>query len=219
MKKITLALFALLTAYAGYAQTTVLTKPEAAKLFPDNGGLPYPIRLVYKYADKTGTYYLPLCEKTDEIKDNDTAHWKIKAVNYVSENGGLKKVWELNDNILTAQMEESMWFFTKYTAIKDLDGDGIMDPVIVYGSTGPNGLGDGREKILIYYKGKKVAIRHQNSETDGARETDVDESFYALPAKIQEYVKGIMRKLAAEDNAIFAPNWESMMAKKKTLIN
>lgn len=222
MKQIIFTLFALMTFVNGHSQVKVLTKPEVEQLFPEGVqqqlGLKYPIRIVYKYWDKTGTYYMPLCEEFDGVKEEDSTHWKIKAQNLRYEDGQFVRQWELNDYILTAQMEEDIWFFTKYTNLKDLDGDGVVDPVMVYGSAGANGRSDGRLKILVYYKGKKVAVRHQNSEFDGGRTTEVDKEFYELPEKVQGFVRGLMKRLEEEDKAIFASEWMEKMARKLTYI-
>lgn len=221
MKKIFVALFTLFTAHVVNAQTRILTKPEVDKLFPESVqqqlDLRFPIRVVYNYTDKTGTYYMPFCEKVDGIKEKDTAHAKIRAVNFKYEQGGFVKQWEMNDLVVKDMEEESIWFFTKYTAVKDLDGDGVMDPVVVYGSSAMNGIGDGRMKILIYYKGKKVAVRHQNSEMDEGRHTEVDKEFYGLPEKVQVFVRGLMKRIAEDDNSLFQHDWEQKMIQKKQM--
>lgn len=206
----------------GHSQTKILLKGELDKLFPEDVqqqlGFKSRIRLVYNFTDKNGTYYLPICESFDGVGEDDTTHYKIKAINLKYEGGQFVKQWELNDYILTAQMEESIWFYTKYVTIKDLDGDGETDPLIIYGSTGQNGKSDGRLKILMYYKGKKVAIRHQNSEFDGSRTTEVDKEFYELPEKVQSFVKGMMKRLADDGQVIYASNWVQQMSKKATFI-
>jgi hypothetical protein len=221
MKQIIAVLFALFTWQVVSAQARILTRPEVEQLFPESVQqqleLRFPIRVVYNYTDLTGTYYMPFCEKVDAVKEKDTSHSSIRAVNLKFEQGKFVKQWEMNDMMLKEQEEESIWFFTKYTTVKDLDGDGRMDPVVVYGSSGLNGVGDGRMKILIYYKGKKVAIRHQNSEMDEGRHTEVDKDFYGLPEKVQVFVRGVMRRIAEDDNSLFQHNWEQKMLQQKLL--
>ena len=83
-------------------------------------------------------------------------------------------------------MKHSIWFWTKYCLFEDINKDRLIDPIFVYGTSGDNYTGDGRLKILIYYKDKKIAIRHLNGTIDFERKTKVDQSFYDLPVAIQE---------------------------------
>ncbi len=66
-----------------------------------------------------------------------------------------------------------------------------------------NGTSDGRIKILVYHKGKKRAIRHQNGMIDFDRNTKVDRLFYELPTEIQNRVKEIMINIMKNDQGIF----------------
>ena len=222
MKKIILALFSLLTGSMVYSQAKVLTENEKNKLIVDSVkqqfGLNFPVRLVYSYSDKTGSYYLALCEQFESVLDGDTLTSRIKAVNWSVEKGGFVKKWEMNDFIRNDSSETSIWFWTKYTTIKDIDGDGVAEPVMVYGSSGMNGYEDGRVKILIYYKGQKVGIRHQSSVLDEGRYTDVDAAFYTLPERIQEYVKNLIQVLEKNGLGYFSYQVEEGMKKKKTHI-
>src|SRR6187402_1807255 len=115
---------------------TILSKAETAKIFTDTK---IPVRLAYTYNDNTGKYYLALEESIDSIADkNDTLHYTIKGI-FLQD--GIKKL-ELNDHIISD--ESSIWFWTKFCELKDIDGDGITEPIIVYGSAGMNGTDDGR---------------------------------------------------------------------------
>jgi hypothetical protein len=227
-------IFTLLTAIAcwinSFAQKPpllpeILTGKQVAQLFTDSLRktlkLNFPIFKVYKYSDKAGLYYCILTESQDEITaDKDTLNYHIKALNVKSENGVFHKVWEINDNLLQTKSDEtSIYFATKYTEFKDYDGDGLADPVIIYNTSAANGLDDGRIKIIIYYKGQKVAIRHQNGTLDHERETQVDKSFYELPDPLQKAIKQKMEQMARNNHAIFPAGWQTAMKKKKTLFN
>src|SRR4051812_1305073 len=165
---------------------TILSAKETAAIFTDSikakNGIKSPIRRTYSYSDKTGKYYLALAESIDFIDKDDTLHHTIKGICLLETPEGLVKKWELNDHKRADdgeyEGERSIWFWTKFCEVKDLDGDGIVEPLIVYGSAGLNGIDDGRIKILLYYKGQKTAIRHQNSVLDDGRITDIDAAFY-----------------------------------------
>lgn len=200
------------------AATTTIFSDDIVKQFK----LQHPIRRVYSYHDQSGDYYLALCESIDEITKDDTLHQKIKAVNLKKTENGFVKTWELNDFINSNDLnngEESIWFWTKFCEVKDLDGDGIADPLLVYGSSGMNGYDDGRIKIILNYKGQKIAVRHQNSTMDEGRNIQIDAAFYALPSSIQQHVRALMKTLAEKDFALYPDEYEKAMDKKKLLIN
>ncbi|WP_199136535.1 M949_RS01915 family surface polysaccharide biosynthesis protein [Pedobacter sp. ASV12] len=182
----------------------------------------FPIFRAYTYSDKSGTYYVALSESSDKIKAKDTINNSIKAFNFKADKGVATKKWEINDFKLPdakgATVESSIWFWTKYCEFTDLDGDGLIEPIIVYGTFGNNGYDDGRLKILIYYKGQKTAIRHQNGVLDGERKTQVDLTFYSLPTQVQAHVKELMEKMVKNNHAIFPSKYLDKMAKKTTQI-
>lgn len=202
----------------------ILPRNEIKQIFNDSiknkFGINYNIFKVYKYADMTGKYYVVLTEKTDSVTpDNDTLSLKIKAFYFKTTANGLEKQWEIND--LTIKQtngnsdETSIWFWSKYCEFKDLNNDGMIDPVLVYGTAGKNGTDDGRIKILIIYKGQKNVVRHQNGVLDSDRNTQVDETFYSLPSPIQNYVKSLMQKMVDNGQAIFPYGWQEAMSNKK----
>jgi hypothetical protein len=200
-----------------------LDKVEIDKLFPNNlvktFSINFPIYKVYNYSDITGNYYCILSESRDEINTlRDTINFKIKAVTLKSENESFSKAWEINDQIIDKEVETSIWFWTKYIDFKDYNNDGVIESIIVYGTNGLNGYGDGRIKFIIYNKGNKVAIRHQNSEMDFYRSIQIDQTFYSLPIQLQNSIKQKMKLMEQNNNAIFPSKLESGMKNKKLLI-
>ena len=178
----------------------------------------YSIFRAYEYNDKAGRHYLVLTEngsKDGEHPINDT----IQGFNLTEFNGQLKTDWKLSDFTLKQgnenSEEHSIWFWTKYVSLSDIDNDGLVDPIVIYGTSGINGTDDGRIKILTYYKGAKRAIRHQNGVLDFQRNTQVDSMFYELPLTIQEHVKTLIKKMMDNDHAIFPHGWETAMRNKE----
>jgi hypothetical protein len=169
----------------------------------------YPIFRVYRYTDNSGEFYCVLTESRDSIdNEKDTFNQSVKAINLKFDKGKFQKVWELNDNIINNENEEnSIWFWTSYFDFKDFDNDGVIEPIIVYGTRAMNGYDDGRIKFIIFYKEQKVAIRHQNGILDNERKTQIDNSFYSLPKKLKDGIKTKMALMEKQDKAIFTETW------------
>ena len=202
-----------------FGQTKILQKAEIQKIFnadvKSKFKIDYKIFRVYSYNEVAKKSYVVLTEKVNQISNKDTLNHKIKAINFVDGSNGLEKQWEINDFVLKEKEESSIWFWTKYCDFNDIDKDGVIEPILVYGTSGINGYGDGRIKILLFYKGQKIAIRHQNGILDFERNTQVDQSFYSLDISIQNRVKEIMQKMMDNDHAIFPYGWQAAMKKKK----
>ncbi len=165
----------------------------------------YPIFKVYKYTDKSGDFFCVLTESNDSIgNDKDTFNQSIKAINLKIVNKHFIKVWEIKDNIIKNDKEEnSIWFWTNYFDFKDFDKDGLIEPIIVYGTSAMNGFDDGRIKIITFYKGHKIVIRHQNGVLDSERQTQIEKAFYLLPQKLKDNIKSKMTLMEKQNKAIF----------------
>lgn len=204
-------------------KANMLPKAEASKVFTADVktklGIILPVVRTYSYSDTNGKYYMVLTEKLDGMEDGDTVHKTIKAFNFKSSGTELEKQWEVNDFTRKTENdypgEISMWFWTRHCVFQDIDKDGIADPIVVYGSKGDNGLDNGRVKILVYYKGEKIVIRHQNGVLDDERNTQVDAKFYKLPTIIQNEVTFLIHQMMEDNNAIFPYGWEANMKKHK----
>jgi hypothetical protein len=203
----------------------ILTSKEIKDVFNDEVltmlNITFPIFRVYKYTDKSGEYYCLLTESRNQItSDKDTLNHKIKSVNVKSANGSFTKTWEINDNVVKTENDESsIRFWTKYIDFRDCDGDGLVDPIIIYGTSAANGYDDGRIKFIIYYRGEKIAVRHQNGVLDFERETQVDKAFYDLPQSLQTSVKQKIELMMKNNQAIFPAGWQIAMKNKKTTFN
>ena len=205
-------------------KSEILSQQEIEKIFTPATktqlNILFPVRRIYRYEDRSGQYLLVLTESADRIVKEETFHHKIKAINFRLENKELVQQWEINDFITKQEndygTENSIWFWTKYIELNDLDNDQLIDPIIVYGSSAENSTSDGRIKILIYYKGQKFAIRHQNGILDDERNTQVDKAYYSLPQKIKINVKKIMDRIKEDQNGIFPNGWQEAMKKQKT---
>lgn len=190
----------------------IFTKEKRKEL-----GINFNIWKVYNYKDKTGEYYLVLTEdKFKEPVDGNNFNNAVKAFNFKIENNRWIKTFETND--FKQKEEESIWFWTKYVYVEDFDNDGIIEPILIYGTNGYNGYDDGRIKILLYYKGKKIGIRIQNGILDDERNFSLDAEFYTIPKKIQDKIIGQMNSMVENGHSILPYGWQKKMAKKMTFI-
>ncbi len=186
-----------------------LTKEEIAKIFTPNTikkiDVKFEIYKVYIYQDVLGKHYLIFTENVKEgyIADENKVVNKIKAIDVLS-NDNFKIISTINDHI--NEYEKSLWFWTRYLSLEDFDQDGYIDPIVIYGSEsiyGSEKFDEGRIMILIYYKGKKIGIRHQNSEYDDGRHTQIDKAYYFLPKKIKQQVFNKIKLLEERGHALF----------------
>ncbi|MBS1601326.1 MAG: hypothetical protein JST42_01570 [Bacteroidetes bacterium] len=189
------------------AETSAIINDAVRKQF----GIDFTIIRAYKYIDRSGQYCCVLTEKLDSLVENDkggydSLHYVIRAINLKEDSGKLKKVWEINDHAIRDQkfagVEKSIWFWTRYIEFTDFDGDGLIEPIVVYGSGTEDNEG-GRIKFIIYYKGQKVAIRHQDSDLDEGRATQVDKAYYTLPPKLKASLTAKMEAMNKARQGIF----------------
>ncbi|MBS1684135.1 MAG: hypothetical protein JSS76_05240 [Bacteroidetes bacterium] len=182
-------------------------------------GIKYPPRVSYRCHDKAGEWYIVLAESADSISATDTCSHILQGAFIRPEGDSLRLLYFWHDfTINNPNSEEySIWFWSRYCTIEDIDKDGYLDPIIIYGSAGMNYTGDGRIKIMVKHGARSVSfIRHQNGTLDYDRKTTVDNAFYLLPSAITQRVKGIMTQIQKDKNAIFPYGWQQAMDKHKT---
>ncbi len=162
----------------------------------------FPVYRAYELEDKNGVSSLVLCENQKSISKKDTLNTKIQASFATIENDKLQIKWKIVD-ILEDYIpkETTIWFWTKYCSTKDLDGDGYIDPVIVYGSKTEYGEVR-RVKIITVYKNKKYAIRAIECDLDDCRSFKKDKNWNTLPQKIKTYLDQLVVKLRKEQNLL-----------------
>lgn len=193
---------------------TLLTDKQVQTLFPHETlkeiGVTFPIRKVYAFQDKLGKQYLIISENNS----NPDKATSIKAFNVLLKEGTPPQVlWTITDAI--DDTEKAMWFYTRYISLTDLNNDGYIDPIVLYGSESQYGepYEENRLKFIIYYLGKKTAIRHQNSSLDDGRHTQIDRSYYKLPLALKKKIRSIVATLEEREHALF--NTETIEELKK----
>ena len=130
-------------------ETVIMPQGEVDELFTDSLtkaiGINYPIRRVYRSTDRTGLLYTVLAESIDSIDDRrDTIHRNIQAVMCRFDSTRTRIVWSMKDHVrmraeydargrIYYEEETSIYFWTKYCNLDDIDKDGKVDLIIVYG--------------------------------------------------------------------------------------
>lgn len=226
MSIVCLCLLAMAQAQTGSVSSRQLSPSEAENVFHpalrEELGILFPVSEVFSYQDKTGKYYLVLTGKIYDRRES-VLNDSLRAYCFLVENGKMTRKWSMLDfrrqDESAEDWESSVWFWTEYIQLKDIDGDGEIDPLLVYGTSGANGSDDGRLKILVYHKGQKRALRHQSGVLDFERNIQVDATFYTLPSKIILLVQRLMKQIADEQNIIFPYGYEEKMAKKAVKID
>lgn len=193
---------------------TLLTDKQVQTLFPHETlkeiGVTFPIRKVYAFQDKLGKQYLIISENNT----NPDKATSIKAFNvFLKEETPPQVLWTITDAI--NDTEKAMWFYTRYISLTDLNNDGYIDPIVLYGTESQYGepYEENRLKFIIYYLGKKTAIRHQNSSLDDGRHTQIDRSYYKLPLALKKKIRSIVATLEEREHALF--NTETIEELKK----
>ncbi|MHA7058007.1 M949_RS01915 family surface polysaccharide biosynthesis protein [Aquimarina sp. M1] len=197
-----------------------LSKKEMNSIFSNRRqiqlGISNTVYQAYSYTDDSNEFYLLLTDhKKDITKEKDTLYDNVYALYLINNNNQFKKRSTIKGEI-DKDWETSIGFWNQYSEISDLDKDGIVDPILVYGTTGQNGYKDGRVRIMAYYKKKRVTIKHQNSEIADGRITKINKNFYKFPIQIQEAVKEKMRLMIQNGHALFVESWEKDMQNKST---
>ena len=203
MKKI-LLFFVLLTSTLVFCQKTEsykLTKEEIAQR-ELNEITDFPIYKAIEYHDKVGTYNLVFTENQKTISKKDTLNTKIQAICVMNDHGGFLEKWRVNDLLeITEPKENNIWFWTKYCSTKDLDGDGYIEPVIIYGTRNENDE-ISRVKIITVYKNKKYAIRAVECDLDYCRSFKKDANWDLLPQKIKIYLDNLVEKIRKDQGLL-----------------
>ncbi|KAF2331867.1 M949_RS01915 family surface polysaccharide biosynthesis protein [Flavobacterium ginsenosidimutans] len=162
----------------------------------------FPIYKAFEFSDKGGVYELVLAENQKTISKKDTLNTKIQAICVVNDHGGFLEKWRINDLLEDYEPKETnIWFWTKYCNTKDIDGDGYIDPIVVYGTRTEDGY-IRRVKIITLYKTKKYVIRAVECDLDDCRSFKKDQNWNTLPQKIKTYVDQLLAKMRKEQDLL-----------------
>lgn len=164
-------------------------------------GFELPVFKRYCYSDKAGTHVLLLGEKQDLPFPEEKLSSAIQAALYKvgADGGSLTPEWSIRD--FAGKDEAGVNFRSKLLELTDIDGDGLVDPVLVYRFFEPDGadriVNDdfvGRIKIVTFHQGRKATIHAITGNLDGDRRTTANANYFALPKLVQQH---LVKKMAA----------------------
>jgi hypothetical protein len=164
-------------------------------------GFELPVFKRYCYSDKAGSHVLLLGEKQDLPFSEERLSSTIQAALYKvgADGGSLTPEWSIRD--FAGKEEAGLNFRSKLIELADIDGDGLVDPVLVYRFFEPDGadriVNDdfvGRIKIVAFHQGRKATIHAVTGNLDGDRKTTANANYFALPKPVQQH---LVKKMAA----------------------
>ena len=201
-KSILLVLNIAIYSTINYAQTSrELTKTEIEKVDFEFKKIVMPLTNAFESKDKGGSYNLFLFEDGKIISKNISLNTKIFAVCYLEDHGGFLEQWTIND-FIEIPKENNILFLKDYCQLKDIDGDGFIEPVIVYGTSSQNNKYE-RIKIITIYKNKKYVIRAQECVLDNCRTFNKD-ALKKIPKVIQIHLESLLQKMRIEKDLMLS---------------
>nr|WP_278022294.1 hypothetical protein [Flavobacterium ginsengisoli] len=102
---------------------------------------------------------------------------------------------------ILCQKKQTFGFGQNIAVQKDIDGDGYIEPIIVYGTRNEDGY-IRRVKIITVYKKKKYVIRAIECDFDNCRSFEKDQNWNTLPQKIKLYVNQLTEKMRKEQDVL-----------------
>lgn len=151
------------------------------------------------YADASGSYVLYLLVDKSKAARERPLPRALQVQLFKLTGGALRSQAVARD--ASAGSETGVEFLPELIEVGDIDGDGLIDPVIVYrfyrSDDDSDGSDDysGRIKLITFYKGDKVAIRAVTGTLDNSRSTTASPNFFTLPKKAQGHLVAKMKRM------------------------
>jgi len=175
-----------------------------------------PVSAHFCYRDKSGDYVVYLTGSGDRRYDGAPLSSKIGAYLFkINPGPALEARGTVNDSAEAAMAGIQWW--TKLTELTDIDGDGLVDPILVYRfyDSDDGQVADdpywGRLKIIAFHRDAKAAIRAVTGPLDGERSTTASAPYFKLPAVLRTHLVAKIRRLheargfAFDDSYAFRP--------------
>lgn len=164
-----------------------------------------PVLAHFCYRDKSGDYVLYLAESGDRRYDDGALSSKISAHLFkINPGPALQAKGTVNDSAPKDMAGVHWW--AKLTELTDVDGDGLVDPILVYRfydiDDDGKALDDpyaGRLKMIAFHRDAKAAIRAITGHLDGQRSTTASAPYFRLPAALQKHLVRKIKQMCEEN--------------------
>lgn len=214
------------------AQAAGISPPRActaadgvpSRLPNDEHGVALRLSRCHHWVDRSGEYQLWLMASEPRVVDQYPLSKSLAAQLFRKlPDGTLAPQWVIRDRV--AEFEDGAWFSQHLTEFPDLDGNGVLTPILVLrfvpekDSPDPDnpvaaGPFEGRLKLVFFHDGTKVAVRAVTGELDDERHTTATDSYFTLPAAWRKHVEGRLRSwmkdevFVSDDGNHFVPKRE-----------
>jgi hypothetical protein len=163
-----------------------------------------PVFAHFCYRDNSGDYVVYLTESGDRRYDGETLSSKIGAYLFkINPGSTLAAKGTVNDSAPEGMAGVQWW--TKLTELNDIDGDGLVDPILVYrfyDSDNGKMLSapyEGRLKMIAFHRDAKVAVRAITGDLDLQRSTNASASYFKLPPVLKAHLVRKMKRMYDEN--------------------
>lgn len=163
-----------------------------------------PVFAHFCYRDNSGDYVVYLTESGDRRYDGETLSSRIGAHLFkISAGPTLTARGTVSDSAPKGMGGVQWW--TKLTELSDIDGDGLVDPILVYRFyESENGEMhddpyEGRLKSIAFHRDAKAAIRAITGHLDGERSITASGPYFTLPPVLQTHLVRKMKRMCDEN--------------------
>ncbi|WP_332878377.1 hypothetical protein [Massilia sp. S19_KUP03_FR1] len=156
------------------------------------------------YRDSSGDYVVYLTESRDRSYDGEALSSKIGAYLFKINAGPTLMARGTVSDGAPEGMAGMQWW-PKLTELSDIDGDGLVDPVLVYRFYAKDSgkmLSDPYEgglKMIVFHRHAKAAIRAITGNLDLQRSTTASAPYFKLPPVLQMHLVRKMNRMYDED--------------------
>lgn len=163
-----------------------------------------PVFVHFCYRDKSGDYVVYLTESDDRRYEGETLSSKIGAYLFkINSWPTLAARGTVSDS--APEGEAGVRWWSTLTELDDIDGDGLVDPILVHRFHASDDNGEmqsdpfeGRLKIIVFHRDTKAAIRAITGDLDGQRSTTASPPYFKLPPVLQTHLVRKMKRMYDE---------------------